>query len=228
MTNDLQPATDTMKQNYSALLLDLDGLLINSEKVYHQVGYQMSSGLGKKLTKEIITSQMGRSPFESMDIYRRELGIQHYTTQELVDWRDRLIMEIYRNCIDFMPGARELMDQAKGRYKMAIATGSTRNIVDLVVAKLGLDYYMEHIQPSDELENGKPHPDIFLECAQQLGEKPENCIVLEDSSNGCISGKRAGCYVIAVPSEYTNHQDFSTADIIVKDLFEAWEKIKQL
>ena len=217
-----------MLKKVSALLLDLDGLLIDSEKVYHEVGYNMTEELGKVLTKDVIAKQMGRSPFESMDIYRMELGITAYTTQELVDWRDRKMMEAYRINIDLMPGGLGLMEQAKGRIKMAIATGSTRNLVNIVAEKLSLFDFMQHIQPSDEIENGKPHPDIFLECARKLGEKPEECIVLEDSSNGCLSGKRAGCYVIAVPTEYTDHQDFSMADVVVKDLFEAWKVVREV
>lgn len=217
-----------VKENYYAILFDLDGLLIDSEKVYHEVGYWMTEQLGKVLTKETIAKQMGRKPYESLDIYRKELGIDNYTTQELVDWRDQLISEIYRREIELMPGAMELMKNAKGKYKMAIATGSTKNLVDIVVEKLELNKFMQHVQSSDELENGKPHPDIFLECARRLDEKPENCIVLEDSSNGCLSGKRAGCYVIAVPSEFTKHQDFSMADSVAADLYEAWNLIMSL
>jgi HAD superfamily hydrolase (TIGR01509 family) len=217
-----------MKQKYSAILLDLDGLLIDSEKIYHKVGYWMTDQLGKVLTKEIIAKQMGRRPYESLDIYRKELGVTSHTTQELVDWRDELMMESYEKEIELMPGARELIDQAYGKYKLAIATGSTKNLVDIVVKKLNLEPKMSHIQASDGLKNGKPAPDIFLECAKQIGEKPENCIVLEDSSNGCIAGKRAGCYVIAVPTEFTDHQDFSSADARANDLHKAWNKITLL
>ncbi|MBT3244720.1 MAG: HAD family phosphatase [Bacteroidetes bacterium] len=214
-----------MLKPYTALLLDLDGLLIDSEKVYHEVAYKMTEKLGKVLTKDIITKQMGRSPYESLGIYRRELGIKDYSTKELVDWRDEGMMEAYRISVDMMPGGMELLKNARDKYKMAIATGSTRNLVDIVVEKLGLDAYMQHIQPSDEIVNGKPHPEIFLECASQLEEDPTQCIVLEDSSNGCLAGKKAGCFVIAVPSEYTDHQDFGMADVLVKDLFEAWDVI---
>jgi len=214
-----------MTQKYTAILLDLDGLLIDSEKIYHKVGYWMTDQLEKVLTKEIIAKQMGRRPYESLDIYRKELGITSHTTQELVDWRDELMMEAYEKEIELMPGARELIDRAYGSYTLAIATGSTQNLVDIVVDKLNLGPKMQHVQTSDGLENGKPAPDIFLEAAKQIGEKPENCIVLEDSSNGCIAGQRAGCYVIAVPTEFTEHQDFSSANLIVKNLFEALEKI---
>lgn len=212
-------------KKYTAILLDLDGLLIDSEKVYHKVGYWMTEQLGKVLTKEIIAKQMGRRPYESLDIYRKELGVTTHTTQELVDWRDELMIEAYQKEIELMPGASELIDQAFGKYKLAIATGSTQNLVNIVVEKLSLGPFMQHIQASDGLENGKPAPDIFLDCAKQINQDPENCIVLEDSSNGCIAGKRAGCYVIAVPSEFTEHQDFSSADVVVGDLFEAWDHI---
>ena len=215
-----------MSDRFSALLIDLDGLLIDSEKVYHEVGYKMTGELGKTLTRDVITKQMGRSPYESMGIYRRELGISGYTTQELVDWRDREMIEAYRRNIDLMPGALELMQNALGKYKMAIATGSTRNLVDIVVEKLDLEQYMDYILPSDEITNGKPHPDIYLECARKISVDPSECVVLEDSSNGCLSGKRAGCFVIAVPSRYTDHQDFSMADIVVADLFEAWRIVE--
>ncbi len=214
--------------NYPAILLDLDGLLIDSEKIYHKVGYWMTEQLGKVLTKEIIAKQMGRRPYESLDIYRKELGITSHTTQELVDWRDELMMEAYEKEIELMPGARELIDQAYGTYKLAIATGSTKILVDIVVKKLNLAPKMQHIQASDGLKNGKPHPDIFLECAKQINEDPKTCIVLEDSSNGCMAGQRAGCYVIAVPTEFTNHQDFSSADTIVDDLFQAYDHILAL
>jgi len=217
-----------MKQTYTAILLDLDGLLIDSEKIYHKVGYWMTDQLGKVLTKEIIAKQMGRRPYESLDIYRKELGVTTHTTQELVDWRDELMIEAYKKKIELMPGARELIDKSFKNYKLAIATGSTQNLVNIVVAKLKLGPKMHHIQASDGLENEKPAPDIFLECAKQIGEKPNNCIVLEDSSNGCIAGRRAGCYVIAVPTEFTDHQDFSSADIIVNDLFQAWEEVQRI
>lgn len=213
---------------HNALLLDLDGLLIDSEKIYHEVGYWMTEQLGKVLTKEIIAKQMGRRPYESLDIYRRELGITSHTTQELVDWRDELMIEAYRNGIELMPGAAELISAAKDYFKMAIATGSTKNLVDIVVEKLDFAPLMQHVQASDGLKNGKPAPDIFLECARQIGEDPENCIVLEDSENGCIAGQKAGCYVIGVPTIYTRHQDFSSADVVVGDLFEAWEVIRKL
>ena len=138
-----------IQTTYTTLLLDLDGLLIDSEKIYHEVGYWMTEQLGKVLTKEIITKQMGRRPYESLDIYRRELGITSHTTQELVDWRDELMTEAYKKSVDMMPGAIELIESAKDNFKMAIATGSTKNLVDIVIEKLNLAPMMQHVQVSD-------------------------------------------------------------------------------
>ncbi len=215
-----------MSRKFEALLLDLDGLLIDSEKVYHEVGYAMTAELGKTLTLETIAKQMGRSPYESMEIYRADLGIDHMSTQELVDWRDQRMIAAYQENIDLMPGAAELLAAAFGQYKMAIATGSTRNLVDIVVDQLDLKKYMDHIQASDTVAHGKPNPDIFEACLHQIGVEARTAVVVEDSSNGCLAGKRAGCHVVAVPSEYTRHQDFSMADVIKSDLFEVWDYIK--
>ncbi len=76
--------------------------------------------------------------------------------------------------------------------------------------------------------HGKPAPEIYLKAMTRLGTPAEQCVVLEDSSNGALAGKRAGAYVIAVPSQYTRDQDFSFVDYIAADLMGAVGHIKQL
>lgn len=209
----------------SGILFDMDGLLIDSEKVYHRVSYEMADALGVPLNDGILSKQMGRSPLESMQVFIRELGIVSHTAQELVDWRDRMMLESYRNRVDLMPGALEIMHMAAKHFKCAIATGSTKNLVDVVVKQLGIGDLFQLILPSDQIGKGKPDPEIYETAARQLGLDPKDCMVLEDSSNGCLAGHRAGCYVIAVPNIHTHNQDFSFVDFRAADLYEAWTHI---
>jgi len=112
--------------------------------------------------------------------------------------------------------------------RMAIATGSPRKLMELAIEQLGLTGYFEYMLPSDEIVSGKPDPEIYLRTIHALGLPPDECIVLEDSSNGALSGHLAGCYVLAVPSDYTRNQDFSFADHVAGDLFDARRWIEEI
>ncbi|TSA37897.1 MAG: HAD family phosphatase [Porphyromonadaceae bacterium] len=213
---------------YQALIFDLDGLLIDSETIYRKISYKMAADLGKQLHDGIWVKQMGRSPIESLRIFHDELGITTHTVQELVDLRNVLLLDGFRNELQIMPGALEIIRAFHGRMRMTIATGSPRLLMDLAIAQLGLAGYFEYMLPSDEIVSGKPDPEIYLKTIQALGLYPDECIVLEDSSNGALSGHRAGCYVIAVPSDYTRNQDFSFANHVAEDLFEARLLIEEL
>jgi HAD superfamily hydrolase (TIGR01509 family) len=206
---------------YKALIFDLDGLLIDSETIYRKISYKMAADLGKELHDGIWVKQMGRSPLESLGIFREDLGITTHTAQELVDLRNLLLLDGFRNDLQILPGALEIIHAFHGKLRLAIATGSPRILMELAIEKLGLTGFFEFLLPSDHIIAGKPDPEIYLKTVETLGLQPDECIVLEDSSNGALSGHRAGCYVIAVPSVYTRDQDFSFADQISDDHFEA-------
>jgi len=216
------------KNMFQALIFDLDGLLIDSETLYRKISIKMADDLGKTLPDDIWAKQMGRSPIESLEIFRTELGITNYTAQELVDLRNDIMKEAFQNDLQIMPGAMEIIHALHGRIRMAIATGSPRELMEIAISRLGLNGYFEFLLPSDDLVLGKPDPEIYLRTISALGLSPEECIVLEDSSNGALAGHRAGCYVIAVPSIYTKYQDFSFANFIAEDLFDAKVLIEEL
>jgi len=89
---------------YQSLIFDLDGLLIDSETIYRKISYKMAADLGKQLHDGIWVKQMGRSPIESLGIFRKELGITTHTAQELVDLRNILLTESYRNDLQIIAG----------------------------------------------------------------------------------------------------------------------------
>ncbi|MFO7616849.1 MAG: HAD family phosphatase [Bacteroidales bacterium] len=203
---------------FKAIIFDMDGLLIDSEGLYRKVSYEMAGMLGKRLTDEILARQMGRSPLESLRIFRQELGIETHSAEELTQLRNDLMIREFRNQLLMMPGAKRIIGRFHSRKRLAIATGSPETLVREVMEITGLAGSFEHIQTSDGIRLGKPDPEIYLRAIRAMGLNPEECIVLEDSGNGVMAGHRAGCYVIAVPNTHTRDQDFSRADAVVLDL----------
>jgi HAD superfamily hydrolase (TIGR01509 family) len=213
---------------YHALIFDLDGLLIDSETIYRKISYKMAADFGKELHDGIWGKQMGRSPIESLTIFREELGITSHTAQELADLRKELLLDAFSKDLEILPGALEIIQAFHGRIAMAIATGSPQDLMDAALSKLGLNGYFDFTMPTDKILLSKPDPEVYQKTVEALGLQPDECIVLEDSTNGALAGHLAGCYVIAVPSVYTKNQDFSFADQIAGDLFEARLMIEEM
>jgi HAD superfamily hydrolase (TIGR01509 family) len=207
-----------------AIIFDMDGLMIDSERLYFDVERALARNYGKEVSDETLMKMMGRSPLEAMSIYAMDLGFD-ISSEELLRLRNDMFVDRLRNEVSAMKGLYEMLNRFEGKLKMAIATGSPEEFLRIVIDKLKIEKYFDVLQPSDEIKEGKPNPEIYLKAAEKLKVLPSECIVLEDSCNGALAGKRAGCYTIAVPSEYTCKQDFSFVDYIARDLYDAAEHI---
>jgi len=203
-----------------AIVFDMDGLLIDSEKLYWQVGHEMAREFGKTLSDTTLGKMMGRSPLKSVEIYAQDLGLTQ-SPEELLELREARVKALLEKGVDPMPGAIDVLKQFKTRYSLAIATSAPMYLVDIVMRVLDIRKYFAAIQTSDDVTNGKPDPEIYLKAMGRLGVPPAECAVLEDSSNGSLAGKRSGAYTIAVPSQYTRDQDFSFVDYVAANLLDA-------
>jgi HAD superfamily hydrolase (TIGR01509 family) len=163
---------------------------------------------------------MGRSPLDSVELFCRELNISE-DPRQLLARRDAEVFARFSRDVQAMPGMREALDKFRPKYKLAIATSATRRFVDLVMERLQIRDYFEVLQTSEDVLEGKPAPEIYLKAMSKLGVVPAGSVVLEDSSNGALAGKRSGAYTIAVPSQYTRLQDFSFVDFRAGDLRQA-------
>lgn len=211
----------------SALIFDMDGLMIDSERLYFAAEREMAAAHGKEIRDEQLWPLMGRKPIESLRLLRKILGIGT-PPEELLAWRNRLMLEKMRRDLGAMPGLFEILDVFKGRLKLAVATGAQQEFLDIALDTLRIREYFDVLQTADAVERGKPDPEIYLIACRRLGLQPGECIVLEDARNGVLAGKAAGCPVIAVPSDYTRGQDFSEADWVEPDLFAAARRIESL
>ena len=210
-----------------ALIFDMDGLMIDSERLYFQSERDIAASFGKEIREEILWRMMGRNPIEGLEILVSELKLP-ISPQDAVIMRNKVMREKIKNDLRAMPGLFHIIDAFYGQLKLAVSTGAQKEFLEMAMNQLGIRDKFDVLQASDDIRRGKPDPEIFLKTCEKLELEPEECIVLEDSENGVRAGRLAGCYVIAVPSEYTRSQDFRVAHFVAADLYRAAEHIKAL
>src|SRR2546429_4254018 len=139
-----------------------------------------------------------------------------------------MMLELFKKPITPMPGLLDLLRAFHGRLKLAVATSAPRAFTDLILPSMGLQKFFDAVQTSDDVTQGKPHPEIYLKAIARLGAQPQQSIVLEDSAAGARAGKAAGAFTIAVPSRYTRSENFDFADSRAQSLVEAGQTIEAL
>lgn len=212
---------------FSALIFDMDGLMIDTEGLYWAAAREIAAGYGKTVGDDTIREMMGRAPIDSMRVFARDLKIED-SPQDLLDRRSEMMLRRFAQPIAPMPGLMDILQKFRGRLKLAVATSAPRAFVDLILPAMKIVDFFDVIQTSDGLSHGKPHPEIYLKTISRLEAKAARCIVLEDSTAGAQAGKSAGAYTIAVPSDYTRQGNFGFADYVASDLLEAARHIADM
>lgn len=210
-----------------AIIFDMDGVIIDSETLYFETEIEIGKMYSKEVHTELLKKLMGRNPKEAAEIFLNETKLP-ITIDEFLNLRDKIMLEKYKNEAQMLPGLHELIQAFYKKLKLAIATGSPEKFLNLVVDKLNIRKYFDVLQSSDNIKNGKPDPEIYLTVIKKLNVKPSECIVLEDSINGALAGKNAGCYTIAIYSEHTKDKNFDFVDYFAQNLFEVKEHISKL
>ena len=209
------------------LIFDMDGLMVDSERLYLEVERGMARRYNKEFDMNAWQKMMGLKPAEGIRVFVEELGLP-LTPEEALAIRDVEMRKKYSEEAEPMPGLFHILRAFEGRLKLAVCTGAQQEFMEIVVDRLAIRQKFAVLQSSDEIENGKPDPAIYAACCRKLGLDPGDCAVLEDSRNGALAAARAGCYTIVVPTEHSKAQDFACADYLAADLIEAERHISAL
>jgi HAD superfamily hydrolase (TIGR01509 family) len=211
------------KPEIYGVLFDMDGIILDSEKIYSRFWKEAANELGYPMTYE---QALG------MRSLNREMGKQQIASyfgsdapyQAIKEKRIEL-MDAYvaKEGIDVKPGVFELLDYLKSKgIRTAIATSSPYERAVEYLSAVGLDKSFDKITSGHMVEKGKPEPDIYLYAASQLGLALQNCLAVEDSPAGLLAAKRAGCYPVMIPD-----QDLPTEE--TKELlFAKFERIDEI
>lgn len=210
-------------------VFDLDGTLLDTERIQWQGWVDALKQLGISLPKDVSSKYAGKAGYIIESELIRDYNL-NLSPGPLLENRKRLSSSLLESQnIDFMPYALESVKFFGNRgTKMAIASGSIKKDILLKLSKTGMQSMFDAIVSIDDVKRGKPNPDIYLKAVRKLGLNPRSCLSFEDTQYGLQSAKLAGLICLAVPSEFSQGQDFSMADGVFKNLKEAidWAKEK--
>ncbi|MCX5414401.1 HAD family phosphatase [Streptomyces sp. NBC_00059] len=200
-----------------AVLLDLDGTLVDSEPNYYEAGRRLLARYGvQDFSWENHTRFIGIGTRETLTVLRAEYGIQA-PVDELLAAKNALYLELAGTSTTAFPEMRALVEQLQGRgVPMAVASGSSRAAIEATLAVTGLDAHIPVYVSAEEVAHGKPEPDVFLEAARRLGAEPASCVVLEDAVPGVRAAHAAGMRCVAVPYAETTADEgaFREAELL--------------
>lgn len=195
----------------------MDGVLINSEPVHYRVWKQALAARGIELDHEIYKPCIGSTNGFLMDILHDNYGISR-DDKELVETMEQIKKKVIaEEGFPIIKGVPQLLGRLKDSgYRLAIASSSPPAYIRQVVTSLGIDGYFELLVSGEQVKNPKPAPDVFLEAARQMKLDPEECLILEDSSNGCRAARAAGIVCCAYFNPDSGKQDLSPADVVIE------------
>jgi HAD superfamily hydrolase (TIGR01509 family) len=195
----------------AAVVLDLDGVLLDSEQVWNEAKEELVRERGGRWRDEAPERMMGMSSREWSAYLRDELGVD-LEPDEISDAVVARLEQIYRERLPLLDGAVEAVERLAERWPLGLASSSNREIIDLFLELSGLAGRFEVTLSSEEVARGKPAPDVYLEVARRLAAEPTACVAVEDSANGIKSARAAGMAVIALPNPHYPPGDEELAD----------------
>jgi HAD superfamily hydrolase (TIGR01509 family) len=184
-----------------AVVFDLDGVLIDSEQIWDDARHEFVVEQGGHWRDSAQRDMMGMSAPEWSRYVAEELGVA-LPPEQISEAVAGKLADLYRERLPLLPGAREAVERLAKRWPLGVASSSNRALIDLVLELAGLSERFQATVSSEEVDRGKPAPDVYLEAARQLGAPPDRCAAIEDSRNGILSAADAGMRVIAVPNNH--------------------------
>lgn len=206
--------------NLNTVIFDMDGLLIDSEPLWTLAAAEVFETYGKKLTPADFVSTTGLRTSEFVSWWLRDYKFDDSELEKVAEKIVALVIKKIRLEGKAMPGMEYIVDFFHSRgYKIGLATSSPMSVADTIINMLGIEKYLQVKTSAEKLEYGKPHPQVYLDCAKALQSSPLECICFEDSVNGMIAAKAARMKCVVVPS-YTQQKDekWSIADLKISSL----------
>lgn len=215
-----------MFKNIEAVLFDLDGTLVDSMWMWHDIDVEYLARFGIPLPENLQADIEGMSFSETAVYFKEHFAIPDSLEQMKKDWTE-MAWNKYLHEVPLKKGAKDFIISCHSKgIRLGIATSNARELVEAVLDALQVRPYFTCIVTGCDVKKGKPSPDVYLEAARQCHADPVNCLVFEDIVAGIQAGKAANMKVCAVEDRYSLHQTDDKkllADYYIRDYSEVME-----
>ncbi|MDK2946648.1 HAD family hydrolase [Geotoga petraea] len=200
-----------------AVIFDMDGVIINSEPLHYEANQQLFDKLGFSVPMNEYSNYIGISTEKMWEDLRDKYDLNE-NLDTLTDKHRKHTHDFIRKNMNGneIPGIRKILEELKDKnIKTAVASSSSKDLIETVIKGFDLCQYFDILVSGEEVEKGKPNPDIFIYAAKKLKVNIKNCLVIEDSTNGIKAAKKAGAKCIGFNNPDSHGQDLTKADIVI-------------
>ena len=187
-------------KNIKAVIFDMDGILIDTERISFNAFKEVLKGYNYEMSEEFYLTMIGRNVKSIKELMLEEYG-NDFPFEEVYKKKVKIAIDtIDRDGVIVKPGVHEIVDYLKNNnYRIAVATSTRKERAHYLLEQIGIKDKVDYIICGDQVVNSKPDPEIFLKAAKGIGIEPQNCMVIEDSDAGILAASRAGMTGINVP-----------------------------
>ncbi len=204
----------------NTVIFDMDGLLIDSEPLWKEAADEVFKNYNIQISAHQYNTTTGMRTKEFVTWWFRHFNIPLTEAPAAEKSISKVIVEKVQSKGKPMPGLEHIINFfAEKNYKMGLASSSDMDLIKVVVDKLGLRQHLQSLCSAASLEYGKPHPQVYLNCAASLKSEPLQCICFEDSFNGLIAAKAARMKCVVIPALHDSKDPrFNASDLKLSSL----------
>ncbi|MBL7910856.1 MAG: hexitol phosphatase HxpB [Bacteroidia bacterium] len=219
-----------MYNSVKAVIFDMDGVIIDSEPLWRRAMIKGFAQFGMPVSEDECRQTMGRRINEVVDHWLNYHSVTKYSSAEVELAIMDNLLELIESEGKAITGVLDLFTFcSEKKLKIGLATSSSERLMNAVLKKLKLEDTFNSAVSAEHLKYGKPHPEVFLICAENIGVPAEQCVVIEDSVTGAIAAKAARMQLVVVPDEDTKHPEkFAIADHTLPNMKEVLTLFKTL
>jgi HAD superfamily hydrolase (TIGR01509 family) len=214
-----------------AVIFDMDGVIIDSEPMHNKAYHDMFKEVGIEVSKELYESFTGQSTINICKRLCDHFNLEQ-TPEHLVALKRKYYKHFFENNsdLDLIDGVLDLIkDYHSNGLTLVLGSSAAMTSINQIFDRFDLNQYFVGKLSGGDLKESKPHPEIFIKAAEATGYNRDECFVIEDSTNGVEAAKAAGIFCIGYDSFHSKNQDYSKADMVIKDFKEiTFNKIKTI
>ncbi len=204
------------------VLFDMDGVIVDTEPVHRFAYFEHFKELGIEVTEEMFTTYTGNSTRNVFERIKQQFGLDH-EVESLIQRKRSIFNDAfdYKEDLTLLDGVEDLIkDFHSNGIQLILASSASKVTIDRVFKRFNLHQYFSHIVSGEDFPKSKPDPAIFVHAAKLSGDSREECIVIEDSTNGVKAANAANIFCIGYRSFHSKLQNLDSADMIITDFSE--------